>query len=194
MKSVGTGTIETERLLLRRFDFSDSSDMMKYWVADERVQPSYGEPVYSTEAEVKELLNKYISSYDSKDYYRWAVIEKKSDCCIGQIAFFLVNCKNHFAEIEYCIGVDYQRQGYASEATRAVVKYGFEKAELHKIQICHRSNNLPSKRVIEKCGFTYEGALRDYFFIDGQYYDRLYYSILHDEYLNEIGRYNSVNT
>lgn len=182
MKSAGTETIDTERLLLRRFVRSDSADMLKYWVADDRVQPSYGEPVYCTDEEVGELLDKYISSYDSNDYYRWAIIEKVSGCCIGQIAFFLVDCKNHFAEIEYCIGVDFQRRGYASEAARAVIEYGFERAELHKIQICCRSNNFPSKRVIEKCGFIYEGALRDYFFIDGKYFDRLYFSILRDEY------------
>lgn len=184
MRSAGTEIIETERLLLRKFVSSDCSDMLRYWVADERVQPSYGEPVYSTEEEVNSLLEKYISSYDSSDYYRWAVIEKKSGCCIGQIAFFLLDRKNHFAEIEYCIGVDFQRRGYASEATKAVIRFGFERAELHKVQICCRANNLPSKRVIEKCGFTYEGSLRDYFFIDGQYYDRLYYSILSDEYFN----------
>lgn len=185
MRSVGTEIIETERLLLRRFVRSDCSDMLRYWVADKRVQPSYGEPVYSTAEEVNGLLEKYISSYDSSDYYRWAIIEKESDCCIGQIAFFLLDQKNHFAEIEYCIGVDFQCRGYASEATKAVIRFGFERAELHKIQICCRENNLPSKRVIEKSGFTYEGALRDYFFIDGQYYDRLYYSILHDEYYME---------
>lgn len=182
MKSVGTVTIETERLLLRKFAFSDSADMLKYWISDEKVQHSYCEPVYSAEAEVKELLNKYISSYSSPDYYRWAVIEKNSGHCIGQIAFYLVDCKNHFAEIEYCIGTDFQKIGYATEAAKAVIRFGLKEAEFHKIQICHRSNNLPSKRVIEKCGFTFEGALRDYFYMDGHYYDRLYYSILSDEY------------
>ena len=54
---------------------------------------------------------------------------------------------------------------------------------LHKVQICHKSINIPSRRVIEKCGFIYEGALRDYFYMDGQYVDRLYYSILKDEFM-----------
>ena len=63
--------------------------------------------------------------------------------------------QQRFAEIEYCIGSAFQRCGYATEATNAVIRFGFEKAELHKIQICHRSNNLPSKRVIEKCGFKF---------------------------------------
>ncbi len=182
LNNIGTQTIETEHLILRKFSFDDCSDMLKYWVSDERVQKSYGEPVYKTKAEVKSLLEKYINGYESKNFYRWAVTEKSSGICIGQIAFFLVDIKNNFSEIEYCIGVKFQCKGYATEATKAVIKYGFEKAGFHKIQICHRSNNFPSKRVIEKCGFIYEGALRDYFYIDGKYYDRLYYSILENEY------------
>ena len=184
LSHIGTQTIETERLVLRRFSYSDCEDMLKYWVSDERVQKSYCEPVYADEKEVNALLDKYIGAYQRDYCYRWAIIEKKTGFCIGQIAFFLVDSNNHFAEIEYCVGVDFQRRGYATEATKAVVDYGFNKIRLHKIQICHRSNNMPSRRVIEKCGFTYEGALRDYFFIGGNYYDRLYYSILREEYAN----------
>lgn len=183
MKSVGTQTIATQRLVLRKFEYSDCNDAMKNWAGDPEIQLSYGEPVYPTEDDVIELLEKYISSYSNLNYFRWAVIEIESGVCIGQIAFFLVDCQNNFAEIEYCIGSKYQCKGYATEAAKAVVEYGFEKAEFHKIQICHRSNNLPSKRVIEKCGFTFDGALRDYFFIDGKYYDRLYYSILSNEFI-----------
>lgn len=186
LRHIGTNTIETERLLLRKFLFDDSGDMLKYWAADERVQKSYGEPVYSTEAEVTGLLEKYIGGYEKSDFYRWAIVERSSGRCIGQVAFYLVDSRNSFAEIEYCIGVDYQRRGYAAEAAKAVIKYGFEQAGFHKIQICHRSNNLPSKRVIEKCGFVYEGALRDYFLIDGKFYDRLYYSILENEYFQSL--------
>lgn len=178
----GTNTIETERLVLRRFRYTDDDAMLKYWVADEKIQSLYSEPVYSTKDEVKGLLDKYIGSYEREDYYRWAITEKGSDECIGQIAFFLVDNKNHFAEIEYCVGSSFQCKGYATEATRALITYGFEKMNLHKVQICTKTINVPSKRVIEKCGFTYEGTLRDYFCMDGVYVGRLYFSILREEY------------
>lgn len=54
--------------------------------------------------------------------------------------------------------------------------------KLHKVQVCHKSNNPKSARVIEKSGFIYEGKLRDYFFMDGEYISRLYYSILEEEW------------
>ena len=180
---IGTGPIETERLLLRKFEYTDDENMLKYWIADPTIQSMYSEPIYTTRQEVKELLDKYIGAYAKEDYYRWAVIYKKSGECIGQIAYFLVDSKNHFAEIEYCIGSLFQRKGLATEATKSVIQYGFDKMNLHKVQICHKSINFPSQKVIEKCGFVYEGTLRDFFYMDGNYVDRLYYSILKNEFM-----------
>lgn len=179
---IGTNTVETERLILRRFSDTDDDSMLRNWIADEAVQSMYSEPVYSTKEAVKELLDKYITSYAKADYYRWAVIEKQSGECIGQIAYFLVDSKNHFAEIEYCIGAAYQCRGYATEAARAVIRYGFERIHLHKVQICTKTINAPSRRVIEKCGLTFEGTLRDYFYMNGEYVGRHYFSILRSEY------------
>lgn len=179
---IGTQTIETERLILRRFEYSDDDAMLRYWIADEKIQSMYSEPVYTTKEAVHELLEKYISSYEKPDYYRWAVTDKENGECIGQIAYFLMDSKNRFGEIEYCIGSDFQRRGYATEATKAVIAYGFERINLHKVQICTKTINAASKRVIEKCGFTYEGTLRDYFYMNGEYVGRLYFSMLREEY------------
>ncbi len=191
---IGTQVIETERLILRPFQYSDDDAMLKYWIADEKIQSMYSEPVYSTKEDVKGLLDKYIGSYKKDDYYRWAVIDKANNECIGQIAYFLVDNKNHFAEIEYCIGSDFQCRGYATEATKAVIDYGFNKINLHKVQICTKTINKPSKRVIEKCGFTYEGTLRDYFYMNNQYIGRLYFSILREEYENKTNPENRIKT
>jgi ribosomal-protein-alanine N-acetyltransferase len=182
LSHIGTQKIITERMILRQFQYLDDDDMLKNWIADEKIQSLYSEPVYTTKAKVKELLYQYIGNYQKSNYYRWAIILKENNECIGQIAYFLIDSNNHFAEIEYCIGSEFQCRGFATEATKAVIEYGFEKINLHKVQICHKSINIPSKRVIEKCGFVYEGTLRDFFYMNGQYIDRLYYSILKNDY------------
>lgn len=182
MEHLGTFTIETENLFLKKFEYEYADSMLKNFIADEYIQKMYSEPTYKTKDEVKGLLDKYISSYSNLDYYRYAIIDKISLECIGQIAFFLVDTKNNFAEIEYCIGTNYQKRGYATQATKALIDFGFNKIKLHKIQICCKTNNIPSRRVIEKCGFSYEGTLRDYFLMDGIYVGRNYFSILESEY------------
>ena len=186
LKHNGTQTIETERLILRKFAYTDADDMLKYWISDPLVQFSYAEPIYVNRQELAEPLNKYISSYEKSDYYRWAIILKETNECIGQVAFFLVNSENHFGEIEYCIGRTFQKKGFATESTKAVMQFGFETINFHKIQICHREGNTASQKVIEKCGFKYEGALRDFFYRDGEYLDRLYYSWLKEEWSEKV--------
>ena len=178
----GTISIETDRLFLRQFKYSDDVDMLANWISDKNIQSMISEPTYSTKEEVKELLDKYITAYQNEDYYRWVVIEKVSQSAIGQVSIFLVNSKNHWGEIEYCIGRQFHRKGYATEATLATISYGFEKVNFHKIQVCHKENNIASKGLILKCGFTYEGTLRDYFYMDEKYVNRCFYSMLKSEW------------
>ena len=179
----GTVTIETERLILRRFEYSDIDSMLRNWIADEQTQWDYGEPFYSTADAVRNLFDtKYIISYSRDDYYRWAVIEKASGECIGQIAYYKVDSDNRNGEIEYVIGPAFQGKGYATEMTRAVIAFGFEEINFHRIEICCRTLNEASRRVIEKCGLTYEGTVRDCFWRKDHYEDKRVYSILKNEY------------
>lgn len=182
LEHIGTETIQTERLEIRRFRENDNASMRSHWVSDISVQKMYSEPAYTTEEEVRELLNKYIEAYRQNNTYRWAITLRDASDCIGQIAYFMINDINHWGEIEYCVGRAFQNKGYITEAVNGILEFGFEVIKLHKVQVCHKANNPASKRVIEKCGFVYEGALRDFFFMDNQYVDRLYYSMLQPEW------------
>lgn len=184
MTHIGTQTIETQRLILRKFELSDAPCAYRYWAGVEEIQKNYAEPTYETLEKTEELLSQYIEKCESDDYYRWAVVLKETGECVGMVAFYLVNTDFEFGEIEYCIGKDFQNKGYITEATRALIDYGFEKIGFNRIQICCRDNNPKSRRVIEKCGFTFEGTLREYFKFEGEFCGRHYFSILSKEYEN----------
>lgn len=150
MKHSGTQTIETPRILLRRFRYDDRDDMLKNWCADPMVQIEYGEPVYTSPDEAYELLEKYISGYAEDSYYRWAIIEKASGENIGMIAFCRVYDELCTAEIEYCIGRGYWGHGYAGEALNAVIEHTFKTTGFARLEAYHRAENTKSGRVLEK--------------------------------------------
>ena len=58
LNNVGTKTIETDRMILRRFEYTDDLSMRKNWISNKKIQSLYSEPVYTTEVEVRELLDK----------------------------------------------------------------------------------------------------------------------------------------
>lgn len=58
LNNVGTKTIETDRMILRRFEYTDNFSMRKNWISNKKIQSLYSEPVYTTEVEVRELLDK----------------------------------------------------------------------------------------------------------------------------------------
>ena len=73
LRKTYTTEINTERLLLRRFEKSDAASVHRNWASDPEVQINYGEPVYETVEKVTELLEKYINRYSEPNYYRWTV-------------------------------------------------------------------------------------------------------------------------
>ena len=150
MNHFGTVTFETKRLICRKFVLEDDEDMLKNWIFDPCVQNEYGEVTYTTIAQVRNLLMKYISAYQKADFYRWAIIEKKSHENIGQIAFCKVYSDCQIAEIEYCIGKMYWGHGYAGEALAGVIDFTFKNTDFLKLEAYHRCKNIKSGKVLAK--------------------------------------------
>lgn len=68
------------------------------------------------------------------------LLTKKRINVLVRLHIFLVDEKNNFAEIEYCIGAAFQCKGFATEATKAVIKYGFENINLRKVTNLYENN------------------------------------------------------
>ena len=86
------------------------------------------------------------------------------------------------AELGYWIAVPYWGMGYATEAARAVVEYGFANLRLHKIHAHVFAENAASSRVLEKIGMRREGRLRGHFQKWNQFIDVENFGIMAEEF------------
>ncbi|MBQ8824426.1 MAG: GNAT family N-acetyltransferase [Ruminococcus sp.] len=186
MQHNGTKLFETKRLICRQFELKDYEDMFKNWAANPHIQLEYGEPVYETISQVKELLKKYIASYQNPDFYRWAIIEKSTQKNIGQIAFCKVYPDCQTAEIEYCIGEEFWGKGYAGEALSGLIDFTFRNTDFLKLEAYHRCENKKSGRVLEKSPMyitnTVERFIREKIHSDGE----VCYCITKDKYYRSL--------
>lgn len=84
---IGTKTIETERLILRRFKEEDAKDMFNNWASDDEVTKYLSWPTHSDIGVSKKLLEMWIDKYSSEENYNWAIEVKENKNVVGSIAF-----------------------------------------------------------------------------------------------------------
>ena len=101
---------------------------------------------------------------------------------IGAISLLSLDRPSRRAELGYWIGQPYWNQGYASEAARAMIAFGFEGMQLNRIYAQHMLRNPASGRVMNKVGMRYEGTLRQHMVKDGQLEDVALYAVIYDDY------------
>ena len=86
------------------------------------------------------------------------------------------------AKLGYAIGADHWGHGYATDASRVLLRFAFSTLGRHRVTAAIGPENEASIRVVKRLGFTYEGHLRDHVFTNGDWRDSLLYSLLADEY------------
>ena len=107
------------------------------------------------------------------------IINRNDGLLIGAIT--LDNIRrgpNQTATMGYWIGLPYVRKGFMSEAISALVHYAFATLDISRIESACLPENTPSRKVLEKCGFKYEGVAQAYIQIDGRWRTHVLYSSL----------------
>ena len=105
MRHCGTQLLETERLILRRFEIGDAEAMYRNWASDSDVTKYLTWPAHTGVDVSKAVLEDWISSYSKDNYYQWAIVlrEHGSDP-IGSIAAVHMNDDIDMIHIGYCLG------------------------------------------------------------------------------------------
>ena len=177
--------IETERLVLREIEEADYIDMFEY-ASLPYIGPVAGWQPHDTLNYTKAVIKMYRNKHQFGQIGVYAVHLKDSDKMIGTIELHSY-VKGFKAELGYTINPHYWGNGYAYEASREVVRYGFDDLNLKRIECCSFVTNVQSKRVCEKLGLTYEGIRKKgYVLYDGTIHDLICYSIIDDEFYDRI--------
>ena len=158
MNHLGTKTIETERLTLRRFAVEDAEKMYENWAGDPEVTRFLLWPTHADAGVTRALLETWVAAYEQEDKYEWCISLKETKEPIGSIGAFGRNEKAKSVEIGYCIGRAYWHKGYTSEAVAAVMKFLLEEVGFSRIEARHDPKNPRSGGVMKKCGLRYEGT------------------------------------
>ena len=160
MNKTGTRTIETERLILRRFTIKDANDMFNNWASDPKVAEFLTWTAHQSVDFTKELIKGWIDEYEDGTYFNWVIELRENGQAIGNISVVNLDENIDAAEIGYCMSRNYWGQGIMPEALKAVADYLFDEVGLNRVAACHDVNNAKSGRVMEKAGMRLEGTLR----------------------------------
>lgn len=179
-------TLKTERLVLRQLSEADAEDMFEY-ASDPKVTEYLSWPYHRSIDDTRKFLSLVEENYQEGEFYEWGIVLKATNKLIGTCGYTRLYPNHHRGEIGYALSRKYWGQGIMTEAAAAVVSYGFNQLGLNRIEAHCRVANIGSAKVLEKLGMKYEGTLRQYFRIKGEYHDLKLYAILKEDWLEMSG-------
>ena len=184
MEHKGTVTLETARLILRRFTPDDAGAMYRNWATDPEVTKYLTWPVHQNLAVSEKIAQEWSESYVKPDYYQWAIVPKSVGEPIGSIAVVAKNDDIDMVHIGYCIGQKWWHCGYTSEALIELVRFFFEEVGANRIESRHDPRNPNSGRVMMKADLKYEHTSRQSDRNNQGICDASHYAILAEDYFS----------
>ncbi len=119
---------------------------------------------------------------NSGDALSLAIAPRDTGGLIGTVMLRWVSAEYQQGEVGYVLHPDHQGNGYATEATKALVDIGFRDLKLHRIAGNLDGRNLASARVLEKVGMRREAHLVENEFVKGEWTDEVIYALLRTEW------------
>ena len=148
--------IDLQRLRLRRPRLSDAAAIFEY-ASDPEVARYADWPISASLESVTERLRSREAEWNAGGELHWVVTLPPADRAIGAIACTI---SGHTAEFGFLFARRFWRNGYATEAARAIVEWIFSVPSVWRLSATCDVDNRASARVLEKAGLTREGTLR----------------------------------
>jgi ribosomal-protein-alanine N-acetyltransferase len=173
--SISIPKIETQRLILRQALATDLQDWANNIFAVPKVIQYMPKRDMTPLQRAERAFNNYNRLWEEHGIGGWIITNKQDGRFIGSIEIEYLDETCEY-ELGYCMGKDHWGKGIMTEAARAVVRFGFERAKLDRIIAVVIPENIASWRVLEHIGFVYEKK--------AVYYDLdvVYYAIMRDQF------------
>jgi RimJ/RimL family protein N-acetyltransferase len=175
-------TLTTRRLTLRPFVLEDAWDVERLAgrreIADTTLNIPHPYPVGAA----TRWIESHAPAWGAGTGAIYAIVEPSNGKLAGVVSLMQIHREFKRAELGYWIAVDRWKNGFATEASEALVDFGFRMLGLHRIESSHFVRNPASGKVMQKLGMTQEGIERDSAVKWGRYESLVHYSILESEW------------
>ncbi len=174
--------LTTERLILREFLASDWPGILAY--QSDPLYLRYYDWTGRTPEAVQEFVQGFLAQQQEQPRIKFqlAVVLKSSQQLIGNCGIRLKFAGAHEGDIGYELSSKFWGCGYATEAARAMVAFGFTQLKLHRIWSWCIAENVGSAHVLQKLGMQPEGRLRENEYFKGRWWDTLLFGMLESEW------------
>lgn len=181
--------LTTERLVLRPFSPDEARRVHELLstpeIADTTLNIAYPYP----EDAAAGWIATHATAAEDGTGWTWAITLRsgqRSDQRLGGLLMGAISLgavmTHRRGTLGYWLGVPYWSQGYMSEAARAVIAYGFDTLDLHRIDAACMRRNPASAKVMQHAGMAYEGTFRDHIIKHGRFEDLDRYAVIRDDH------------
>lgn len=178
--------VTTKRLMLR--DFAEADWKVAHDYASDTEVVRYMDWGPNREEETKNFVHRAIAHQHETPRlgYDLAIVLKSKNMIVGGCGIHVSNPDNREGWIGYVFNRNYWGKGYATETAEALLKFGFERLNLHRIFATCDPANIASARVLEKIGMKLEGRLQEHKWAKSKWRSSLLYAILDHEWKKSV--------
>ncbi|HEY4383066.1 MAG TPA: GNAT family N-acetyltransferase [Ktedonobacteraceae bacterium] len=173
--------LTTNRLFLRQIQPKDTEALFETF-SDEETMRFHGHEPHQSLDETRASIEQIWVRYIQREAIRWGITLKGEDRVIGSCGFHHFGSHFRHAETGYELNRAFWGKGIMTEATSAILTYGFAELELHRVEAIIDIANERSRGLLLKLGFTYEGNLRQRYFFRDRFEDEHYFGLLKNEW------------
>lgn len=176
--------LKSARLLLRELAWEDLS-----FIHHLHSQPEVDEyntlGIPGTIEDTKKVIRPIIKDQKARvrRIFGWVILDRLNQRNMGMAGMSITADRFNMGEIYYKLLPEFWGRGFATETSLTLIKFGFERLKLHRIEAGVATENIRSIRVLEKSGMTCEGIRRKILPIRGEWKDNFHYAIVEDDYL-----------